>query len=167
VYGGFDRVRRSPLVTVAAVNGPAVGAGLNLALVCDLRIAAASAWFDCRFLGIGLHPGGGHLRMLQRLVGPQTAAAMVLAGRRLDAAAAQSAGLVLDVVADDTLVPAAADLAGRIARAPRQLVLATKRSLHEEAGLTAEQAMALEEERQLWSLHLPSTATGLRALSTR
>jgi enoyl-CoA hydratase len=167
VYGGFDRVRRSPLVTVAAVNGPAVGAGLNLALVCDLRIAAASAWFDCRFLGIGLHPGGGHLHMLQRLVGPQTAAAMVLAGRRVDAAAAQSAGLVLDVVADDRLLAAAADLAGRIAGAPRELVLTTKRSLYDEPGMTAGQAMALEEERQLWSLHLPSTVQGLRALAGR
>ncbi|HEY7273356.1 MAG TPA: enoyl-CoA hydratase-related protein, partial [Actinoplanes sp.] len=114
VYGSFDRVRRSPLVTVAAVNGPAVGAGLNLALVCDLRIAAASAWFDCRFLRIGLHPGGGHLRMLQRLVGPQTAAAMVLAGRRLDAAAARAAGLVVDVIPDGELVAAADELAGRI-----------------------------------------------------
>jgi enoyl-CoA hydratase len=167
VYGGFDRVRRSPLVTVAAVNGPAVGAGLNLALVCDLRIAAVSAWFDCRFLGIGLHPGGGHLRMLQRLVGPQTAAAMVLAGRRLNATAAQAAGLVLDVVADDQLIGAADHLADRIGRAPRDLVLTTKRSLGEEDDLTAEAAMDLEEQRQMWSLQLPSTAAGLQALATR
>jgi enoyl-CoA hydratase len=167
VYGAFDRVRRSPLVTVAAVNGPAVGAGLNVALVCDLRIAAASAWFDCRFLGIGLHPGGGHLRMLQRWVGAQTAAAMVFAGRRLDAAAAHAVGLVLDVVADDELPPAADELAARIARAPRELVLATKRSLYEEADLTAEAAMDLEERRQMWSLELPSTALRLRALARR
>jgi enoyl-CoA hydratase len=167
VYAGFDRVRRSPLVTIAAVNGPAVGAGLNLALVCDLRLAAASAWFDCRFLSIGLHPGGGHLRMLQRLVGPQTAAAMVLAGRRLDAAAAHTAGLVLDVTADGALLAAADELAGRIARAPRDLVLATKRSLHEEPDLTAEAAMDLEERRQMWSLHLPATAAGLRSLAAR
>ena len=167
VYSGFDRVRRSPLVTIAAVNRPAVGAGMNLALVCDLRIAAESAWFDCRFLGIGLHPGGGHLRMLQRLVGPQTAAAMVLAGRRLDAAAARSAGLVLDVVADDLLSTTADELAARIGRAPRELVLTTKRSLGEEADLTAEAAMELEEQRQMWSLQLPSTAQGLRALARR
>ena len=163
VYGGFDRVRRSPLVTIAAVNGPAVGAGLNLALVCDVRVAGASAWFDCRFPAIGLHPGGGHLRMLQELVGPQTAAAMALCRRRLDAAAAQAAGLVLDVTADDDLLAAADALARAAAAAPRELVLLTKRSLHEERSLTAEQAMALEEERQMWSLQLPSTAEGLRA----
>lgn len=163
VYGGFDRVRRSPLVTIAAVNGAAVGAGLNLALVCDVRVAGASAWFDCRFAAIGLHPGGGHLRMLQELVGPQTAAAMALCRRRLDAAAAQAAGLVLEATADDELLPAADALARAAAAGPGELVLLTKRSLHEERTLTAEQAMAVEEERQLWSLQLPSTAAALRA----
>ena len=79
---------RSPLPTVAAVNGPAVGAGMNLALACDVRIAGASARFDTRFLRIGLHPGGGHAWMLDRAVGPQAAAAMVLFGARLDGARA-------------------------------------------------------------------------------
>ena len=80
IYEGFLRVLRSPLPTVAAVNGPAVGAGLNLALACDVRLAGASARFDTRFLRIGLHPGGGHAWMLDRAVGPQAAAAMVLFG---------------------------------------------------------------------------------------
>ena len=70
IYEGFLRVLRSPLPTVAAVNGPAVGAGMNLALACDVRIAGASARFDTRFLQIGLHPGGGHTWMLERAVGP-------------------------------------------------------------------------------------------------
>ena len=61
IYEGFLRVLRSPLPTVAAVNGPAVGAGMNLALACHVRIAGESARFDTRFLRIGLHPGGGHL----------------------------------------------------------------------------------------------------------
>jgi enoyl-CoA hydratase len=167
VYQGFDRVRRSPLVTIAAVNGPAVGAGLNLALVCDLRIAATNAWFDTRFLSLGLHPGGGHLRMLQQLVGPQTAAAMVLAGRRLDAAAAAAAGLVLIVTPEHDLLPAAMELALQATAAPRDLVLLTKRSLQEEPYLTAAEAMALEEERQLWSLRLDSTGARLRSLARR
>jgi enoyl-CoA hydratase len=167
VYAGFDRVRRSPLVTIAAVNGPAVGAGLNLALVCDIRVAAASAWFDCRFPAIGLHPGGGHLRMLQQLVGPQVAAAMALCRRRLDAAAALAAGLVLTATTDEDLLATAHDLARGAAATPRDLVLLTKRSLHEERGSTAEQAMDLEEERQMWSLRLPATAAGLRAAAGR
>ena len=82
IYDGFLRVLRSPLPTIAAVNGPAVGAGLNLALACDVRLAAESARFDTRFLRIGLHPGGGHVWMLERAVGPQAAAAMVLFGAR-------------------------------------------------------------------------------------
>ena len=73
IYEGFLRIARSPLPTVAAVNGAAVGAGMNLALCCDLRIAAESARFDARFLQLGLHPGGGHTWMLRRAVGPQGA----------------------------------------------------------------------------------------------
>ena len=86
IYEGFFRVLRSSLPTVAAVNGPAVGAGLNLALACDVRLAGASTRFDTRFLRIGLHPGGGHAWMLDRAVGPQTAAAMVLFGTAVDGA---------------------------------------------------------------------------------
>jgi enoyl-CoA hydratase len=60
IYEGFLRVARSSLPTVAAVNGAAVGAGMNLALVCDVRLAAERARFDTRFVDLGLHPGGGH-----------------------------------------------------------------------------------------------------------
>src|SRR5438105_1203402 len=83
IYEGFLRVLRSPLPTVAAVNGAAVGAGVNLALACDVRLAGRSARFDTRFLKLGLHPGGGHTWMLRRLTGAQTAAAMVLFGEVL------------------------------------------------------------------------------------
>src|SRR5258708_13592760 len=84
IYEGFLRVLRSPLPTIAAVNGPAVGAGMNLALACDVRLAAVSARFDTRFVKIGLHPGGGHVWMLERAVGPQSPAAMILFGVAVD-----------------------------------------------------------------------------------
>ena len=84
IYEGFLRIGRSPLPSIAAVNGAAVGAGVNLALVCDVIVAAESARFDTRFLQLGIHPGGGHTWMLQRRVGPQAAAAMVLFGQILD-----------------------------------------------------------------------------------
>src|SRR5262245_45415145 len=65
IYEAFLRVARSPLPSVAAVNGAAVGAGLNLALCCDVRLAARSARFVARFLELGIHPGGGHTWMLR------------------------------------------------------------------------------------------------------
>ena len=104
IYEGFLRVLRSSLPTVAAVNGPAVGAGLNLALACDVRLAGESARFDTRFLRIGLHPGGGHAWMLDRAVGPQTAAAMVLFGAALDGPRAAEVGLAWACHPDDQLL---------------------------------------------------------------
>src|ERR1043166_866952 len=71
IYEGFLRIARSPLPTLAAVNGAAVGAGMNLALGCDVRLASTRARFDTRFLQIGLHPGGGHTWMQVRTVGQQ------------------------------------------------------------------------------------------------
>ena len=85
VYAGFLAIAQCPLPTIAAVNGAAVGAGLNLALACDLRLAGPRAKFDARFLSLGLHPGGGYTWMLQRLLGPQAAAALTLFGDVLDA----------------------------------------------------------------------------------
>ncbi len=93
IYEGFMAVARCPIPTVAAVNGPAVGAGMNLALATDLRIVGPRGRFDCRFLNLGIHPGGGHTWMLRRIVGPQAASAMVLFGEVLDADASVERGL--------------------------------------------------------------------------
>ena len=120
VYAGFLAVADCPLPTVAAVNGAAVGAGLNLALACDLRLAGPQARFDARFLPLGLHPGGGYTWMAQRVLGPQGAAALTLFGDVVDAEEAARIGLV-HRVADD-VVGAAVELAARAAAAPRDLV---------------------------------------------
>src|SRR4051794_23023765 len=73
IYEGFLRIARSPLPTLAAVNGAAVGAGMNLALGCDVRLAARRAKVDTRFLQIGLHPGGGDTGVFPRLARPPAA----------------------------------------------------------------------------------------------
>lgn len=132
IYDGFLAVANCALPTIAAVNGAAVGAGLNLALAADVRIAGPAALFDPRFQKLGIHPGGGATWMLQRAVGPQVARASLLFGMRFDAEAAVQHGLALSV-ADDP-VAAARELAAGPAAAPRDVVLATKASMRATAN---------------------------------
>ncbi|MBB4910891.1 enoyl-CoA hydratase-related protein [Actinophytocola algeriensis] len=94
-YDSFLRVRRLPIPTIAAVQGAAVGAGANLALCCDLRIAGPRARFGITFTRLGLHPGGGCTAFLVDALGPQRALAVLLDGATLSAAEAEAAGLVL------------------------------------------------------------------------
>src|SRR5699024_11304672 len=101
IYEGFLRVARSPLPTIAAVSGPAVGAGMNLALACDVRIMARSGRLDARCLQLGIQPGGGHTWMTNRIAGPQAAAATVLFGEVLDGDEAVDAGLAWRCVDDE------------------------------------------------------------------
>jgi enoyl-CoA hydratase len=153
IYEGFLRVHRCTLPTVAAVNGPAVGAGLNLALACDIRVASPLARFDCRFARIGLHPGGGHTRLLTEAVGPQAAAAMVLAGESPDGERATEIGLAWRCVQAGALLDEATRLAARAADVPRELARRVKASLRETPRLPSfDEAVALELERQRWSL---------------
>lgn len=132
IYDGFLALADCSLPTIAAVNGPAVGAGLNLALAADVRIAGPAALFDPRFQKLGIHPGGGATWMLQRAVGPQVARASLLFGMRFDADAAVRYGLALQV--SDDPVAAAKALAAGPASAPREVVLATKASMRATAN---------------------------------
>ncbi len=132
IYDGFLAVAQCTLPTIAAVNGPAVGAGLNLALAADVRIAGPSAIFDPRFQKLGIHPGGGATWMLQRAIGPQAARAALLFGMRFDADAAVRHGLALEIAEDP--VAAARALAAGPAAAPRDVVIATKASMRATAN---------------------------------
>ena len=166
IYAGFLAVANCTLPTVAAVNGAAVGAGLNLALACDVRLAGERARFDARFLQLGIHPGGGMTWMLQRIVGPQQAAAMTLFSQVYDAKAALAAGLVLDVV--DDVVERAVQVASQAAEAPRELVIATKRTMRATAATAAHaDAVELELAPQLASIESPAFAERLAALRRR
>ena len=127
IYDGFLAVADCALPTIAAVNGAAVGAGLNLALAADVRVAGPNALLDARFQKLGIHPGGGATWMLQRAVGVQAARASLLFGMRFDAETAVRYGLALEV-ADDP-VAAARELAAAAAAAPRDVVIATKASM--------------------------------------
>jgi enoyl-CoA hydratase len=168
IYEGFLRVARSPLPTIAAVNGAAVGAGMNMALGCDVRVAARRARFDTRFLQIGIHPGGGHAWMLRRIVGPQVAMAMVLFGEVLDGEGAERVGLAYRCVDDDALAGAAHDLAAKAAEAPRELAIVVKRTLQTMADVaTHDEAVDLEIEPQVWSTRQPWFRERLAALQAK
>ncbi|MCC6225403.1 MAG: enoyl-CoA hydratase [Microthrixaceae bacterium] len=168
IYRGFLRVSEASKPTVAAVNGAAVGAGMNLALACDLRLAAPSARFDTRFLDLGLHPGGGHTWMMRRILGPQATMATVLFGQALDGAEAERVGLVWRCVEDDSLIETAIAMAGRAASGPHQLVPQIKATIQTMAGVaTHTEAVQVELGPQVWSLNQPDFAERIAALQQR
>ena len=168
IYEGFLRIARSTLPTIAAVNGAAVGAGMNLALGCDVRLAARRAKFDTRFLQIGLHPGGGHTWMQRRIVGSQAAFASVIFGEVLDGAEAERTGLAHRVVDDDQLMAAARDLAAGAASAPRDLVVLTKATIKSMADVDSH-AAAVQAELgpQVWTARQPWFAERIAALKAK
>jgi enoyl-CoA hydratase len=168
VYEGFLRVARSPLPTLAAVNGAAVGAGMNLALGCDVRIASTRARFDTRFLQIGLHPGGGHTWMQLRTVGIQRAMATVVFGQVLDGSEAERIGLVYRCVVDDQLIEQAQAFARGAASSPRELAIVTKQTIRDMAAIdTHDAAVERELEPQLWSVQKPWFEERVAALKAR
>lgn len=127
IYSSFLGVRDLEIPTIAAVNGHAIGAGLNLALSCDLALAGADAKFGATFSKIGLHPGGGCTYFLVQRLGPQRAMRMLLDGATLGAEEAVREGLALSVH-DDPLA-AATDWAREIAALDPQLVADIKTSI--------------------------------------
>jgi enoyl-CoA hydratase len=171
LYDGFMAVGNCRLPTIAAVNGAAVGAGLNLALAADVRIAGPAALFDARFQKLGLHPGGGATWMLQRAVGPQIARAALLFGMRFNAESAVRHGLAL-TVADDP-VAAALELAAGPAAAPREVVVATKATMRATASPGAldneqhELAMRTELGPHARTIQSPEFASRLAAAQRR
>ncbi len=132
----FERIQRIPLAledldkpVIAALNGVATGAGLDLALACDLRIAARSARFAETYMNVGLVPGAGGAHFLPRLVGTAKALELFWTGDFIDADEALRIGLVNRVVPDELLEQETLKLAGRIAEAPAQSVRMIKRAV--------------------------------------
>ncbi len=128
---------------IAAVNGPAIGAGCDLACYCDLRIASVNASFAASFVKLGLVPGDGGAWILPRVVGLAQAAEMLLTGDAVDAATAQRIGLVSAVVAEGELLQAASSRAARIAANPSHAVTLTKRLMAQSQSLDLPAALEL------------------------
>lgn len=116
---------------IAAINGHAIGAGLDLACMCDIRIAATHAKFAESFIKLGIIPGDGGAWLLPRIVGMARAAELAFTGDTIDAETALAYDLVSQVVEPDELMPAAIDMASRISRHPSHAVRMTKRLMRE------------------------------------
>lgn len=120
-------LQRAEMPVIAAVNGAAIGAGLDLACMCDLRIGASTALLGETFVNLGIIPGDGGAWFLQRLIGYQQAAALTFSGRLITADEAQRLGLLLEVVEPAALLPRVQELAAEIAAKPPTAVRLTKR----------------------------------------
>lgn len=131
------------LPTIAAINGPAIGAGLDLTCMCDIRIASETATFAESFVRVGIVPGDGGAWLLPRAVGRAKAAEMAFTGEAIDAQQALACGLVSRVVPADQLLPTARALADKIAANPGAVMRMTKRLLREGEHSTLESLLEL------------------------
>lgn len=148
---------------IAAINGPAAGAGACLALACDLRVASEAASIGLTFLRVGLHPDWGGSYFLPRLVGDALAAELIYTGGMISAERAERLGIVNRVVPAAELEPAARALAGQIAAGPRQVIAAVKRSLRRSGCATLDEMLQMETEAQLAAFDSPDFREGITA----
>jgi len=156
-------IRGMPKPVVAAVNGFASGAGCNLALACDYRIAGEGARFNQAFVRIGLVPDCGGTFLLPRIVGWARAAELILTGRMVEAREALAMGLVHEVVADDQLRPVAMKVAGRLAAGPTLAYARAKYLLDRSANAGLEDQLEAERMSQVALGPSADFLEGLRA----
>ena len=148
---------------IAAVNGPAAGAGLALAAACDIRIAADSATFVPAFITIGLVPDTGASFFIPRLLGYERAFEWLCSGKRLTAADAHAWGFVSEVVEVGKLAARAAAVAAELAALPTRAIGMTKRLLDRAAGATLEEQLELEAQMQAAAAETEDFAEGVAA----
>ena len=141
-------LRSLPMPVVCAVNGVAAGAGANIALACDLVIAAKSASFIQAFCKIGLIPDSGGTFFLPRLVGTARAMGLAMLGDKLSAQQAADWGLIWKCVEDGELTSTVDALLAQLAQAPTQGLVATRRALHASANATLDAQLDLERDLQ-------------------
>lgn len=157
------QIRRLPKPVLASVNGPAAGAGMNLALACDLRLASDQATFSQAFIRIGLHPDFGGTFFLPRLVGIGRAMEMFTLAEPLAAAEAHGLGLVNFLVPHRQLAEETHKLAQRLAEAPPLPLALLKRGLYRHLEAEADEALDYEIESQIQCFESADFAEGLGA----
>ncbi len=157
------KLRALPFPVVAAVNGVAAGAGANIALACDIVLAARSASFVQSFARVGLIPDSGGTWILPRLVGPARARGLTLTAEPLSADKAEAWGLIWKAVDDATLMGEAETLCAQFATAPTVGLALTKRALDESWSNDLDAQLDLERELQRQASLTPDYAEGVRA----
>ena len=164
---GRDRtllaMRDAPQPIIAAVNGAAAGAGMNLALGCDIRIASSAAKFSQAFVKRGLHPDWGGTYFLPRIVGMAKAAELIFTGAVIDAAEALRLGIVSQVVAPEELLPSVHALARTIAAGPPIAIRLAKRALYRNAEADLRSALEFETFAQNACFDTEDAGEGIRA----
>jgi 2-(1,2-epoxy-1,2-dihydrophenyl)acetyl-CoA isomerase len=152
-----------PKATIAAVNGPAAGAGGSLAIACDMRVASDAASFGLVFSRLGLHPDWGGLYFLPRLAGAGKALELILSGEIVDAQEALRLGIFNRVVPADTLLPAAREAAARFTRkSPLALQLA-RQAVYDSFNLSLDAVLRLEIDNQLRCFPSPEAKEAIHA----
>lgn len=149
--------------TVAAINGVAAGAGLGLALACDLRVIAESAFLTSAFTAIGLTPDSGTTWWLPQMVGVSRALEIALTNRRVGAEEAVEMGLCVDTALDDEVVDRALDVARSLADLVPDSLVTTRRLIREAAGRSFTDALSAEQAEQGRLGRTPEHAEGVRA----
>ncbi len=153
--------------TIAAVNGPAIGAGCDLACMCDIRIASESATFGESFVKLGLVPGDGGAWLLQRVVGASKACEMTFTGDAINAKEALACGLVSRVVPADKLLPEAHALATRIASNPPTVLRMSKKLIREAQHAPLETILEMSAALQSIAQHSDEYLTALNNYSPK
>ncbi|MGO4617285.1 crotonase/enoyl-CoA hydratase family protein [Nocardia sp. 2YAB30] len=168
---GIQRIPKAlyhcEIPTIAAVNGPAVGAGCDLALLCDLRIAASTAVFAESFVRVGLIPGDGGSWLLPKAIGMARACEMAFTGEPIDARTALDWGLVSQVVEADALLDAAHRLATRVSANPPHVLRMTKRLLREGLHQSLESHLELSAAMQAAAHHTEDHREAVEAMLDR
>jgi enoyl-CoA hydratase/carnithine racemase len=160
-------IEKSDCVFIAAINGTAFGGGTELALACDLRVAAPAAELGLTEVKLGIIPGGGGTQRLARLIGPARAKDLILTGRRLNAAEAFSIGLVSRLAPEGRLLDAAYSLAESIVENAPVAVSTAKHAIDEGGGLELDAALALELQKYEAVLKTEDRLEGLRAFAEK
>jgi enoyl-CoA hydratase/carnithine racemase len=156
-------LRDAPKPVIAAVNGPAAGAGMNLALACDIRLASTTARFGQTFVRRGLHPDWGGTYFLPRIVGLAKAAELIFTGEIIDAAEALRLGLVSAVYPPEDLMPAAYVLARKVADGPPLAIRLARRALYHNQEVDLRQALEFETFAQNVCYESDDAREGIRA----